>query len=131
MWTFGNNVVVGVYSYDIEVEDSYYYDGCTDSIGHLKWEANKDEGFAKFHVIELEEWSPRTPPSTHFVWDEEECGFTPPNISCLEFPKEEIGAKSISQCNVNKPEECFFEAPIGACWEDWVNPFDIDDYTVI
>lgn len=70
MWAAGNNEVHKVYSKDIVVQNSKYYDPCDSSEMRVKWEATPGEGFAEFDVEEIFEFEPRNPPAVNLDWDD-------------------------------------------------------------
>lgn len=112
LWTAGANVKEQVYSRDIWVQDSYYYDVCDADEMRLNWEY--EEGmFTNFEVTELETFSPRTPIAIDFNWD---ATCWKPTTDCSEFLEEPIGRPGTDRTNVLDPTDNVFEAPIGSCW---------------
>ena len=119
LWAAGDNAKVSVYSDDITVEDSYYYDPCPDDEGRIYWESRNGEIFnLPLGITELESFTPRTPYTIEFDWDTAACGFSPPDIDCNsdEWVDEEIGS-TVTQYNINLVENvALIQRMVGSCW---------------
>ena len=89
LWTAGANLTVDLYAEDIWVENSYVYEPCDESEGRIGWEYN-DGSYTNFEVSELEEFTPRDPPSVDLPWDSE-CWR--PTYTCADFWQEHIGGE--------------------------------------
>jgi len=89
LWTAGANLSVDLYAEDIWVEDSYVYEPCDESESRIGWEYN-DGSYTNFEVSELDEFTPRDPPSVDLPWDSE-CWR--PTYTCADFWQEHIGGE--------------------------------------
>ena len=72
--------------------------------------------FTRFEVTELEEFTPRTPPSTDFTWNQTCVQAWKPTTDCSEFLIEPIGRPHIDHTSVYDPTKSVYEEPMGACW---------------
>lgn len=117
LWTAGANIKHEVYSSDIWVQDSYYYDVCSTDEMRVKWEY-EDGMFSRFDVTELTTFTPRTPTQAEFGWD---ATCWKPTTDCSEFLQEPIGRPDVERTNVLDPTADMYEAPRGSCWghESW------------
>jgi hypothetical protein len=91
LWSAGDNFSDGVNSTTITVENSTYYAPCPHSQGRLVAEKRRGEIFTNGgpDIREIFEWTPREEFKTTFDWDD--CGLTPPDIDCNDFPVQEKG----------------------------------------
>lgn len=119
MWTAGDNDRDGVQAYNIDVDDSYYFDPCDlDVDGRIYWEQRKGEIFTGGNgpnVTALDSWTPRQEYTNDFPW--EGC-FTAPDIDCADFPYQESGSTT-PRINVNSTTgEQLYEVIYGHCWPE-------------
>lgn len=115
-WIAGANIKEQVFSKNIWVEDSYYYDPCTNpNEFQLQWEYAEGM-FTRFDVTELEEFTPRTPPQTEFSWEKTCIDAWKPTTDCSEFEIEQIGRGHIEVTSVYDPTKLLYEQPMGSCW---------------
>ena len=117
MWTAGDNYRDNVYAYDIDVQDSYYYDPCDDSEGRIYWESRKGEVFSNGGpgVTELTEWEPKEAFQNNFPW--EGC-FEAPDIDCSEFAEQEVGSTAPRVTVQTTDGSTIYETVYGSCWPE-------------
>ena len=117
MWTAGDNYRDDVYAYNIDVQDSFYYDPCDDSEGRIYWESRKGEVFSNGgpQVTELSEWEPKEAFENNFPW--EGC-FSAPEIDCSEFAVQEVGSTAPRVTVQTTTGETVYETVYGSCWPE-------------
>jgi len=130
LWTAGANTTItadGYFASDIWVEDSYVYDVCDSDEMRINWEW--EEGmYTNFGVTELEEFTPRTPPTANLPWDAE-CWR--PTATCADFIQEWMGGDQSSRTSTNDANASTYEALQGSCygnktWNDGLSSQDPD-----
>ena len=119
MYTAGDNNEHHVQGENITVREGYFFEACDKSdMPNRYWEARPGEIFADIgpeggpELIELTEWEPKQAYEVHF--DLMDCGFTPPDINCLDFPEQTVGNPN-PKINVNNGEVMEDDVQ-GACW---------------
>ena len=125
LWTAGANLTVNLYAEDIWVEDSYVYDVCDESEMRINWEW--EEGlYTNFEVTELDEFTPREPPSVNLPWDSD-CWR--PTLTCADFWQEHIGGEQESRVSTTNADKSTYENLQGSCYGnlEWNDGLDSQD----
>ena len=129
LWTAGKNTASfdeDYYASNIWVEDSYIYDVCDEDEMKVSWEY-EDGVYTNFGVTELEEFTPRTPPTANLPWDAE-CWR--PTATCADFIQEWMGGDQSSRKRFTGDAKTY-EALQGSCygnkaWNDGLSSQDPD-----
>jgi len=129
LWTAGANTAKSVeyLSESIYVTSSYVYDVCDADEMSIKWEAEEGMMYTTFEVDELEEFTPRTPPSANLPWDAE-CWR--PTATCADFIQEWMGGDQSFRRRFTDDAKTY-EALQGSCygnkaWNDGLSSQDPD-----
>lgn len=119
-WTAGANIIEGVYSSNIYVENSFYTNKCDDKPWPAPLLVETVPGMKfveKFDVTQKTDYELRTPITVDFAWDV--CTIKVPDVDCSQFPQVPIGGYTKNACNTNY-EGCVkingHLDPQGACY---------------